>query len=244
MERDVTAQAAAPIRLVLVDEHALSRSGLRSVLEAESDMEVIAATASLDEALVHCRRERPHVMLMDLDLPAPGLSQVVQRLRRECSDCAVVILAHRDDDEHLFRSVVAGANGHVADNADPQALALTIRRAAAGDDPITDVLAKRPMVSQRVLAAFRELTALASPARSKREPNPLTERQLTVLDYAAQGLTNRQIARVMGFSEHTIKAEMSATLAELVLKHRTEAVVHALRRGWIRLPDKTGEDAR
>jgi two-component system, NarL family, response regulator DegU len=244
MEMNVTAQATEPIRLVLVDEHPLSRAGLRSVLEAESDMEVIAATDSLDEALVYCRRGRPHVLLMDLDLPATALQRDVQRLRRECSDCAVVILAHRDDDEHLFRSVVAGANGHVANDAEPQEVAVTIRRAAAGGDPISEVLAQRPRVSQRVLQAFRELTALASPARSKAEPNPLTGRQLTVLDYAAQGLTNRQIARVMGFSEHTIKAEMSATLAELVLKHRTEAVVHALRRGWISLPDKTGEAAR
>jgi DNA-binding NarL/FixJ family response regulator len=211
------------------------------MLESEWGMEVIAETDSIDEALTFCRQRQPHVVLMDLELPAPGLMQGVQRLRRECSDCAVVILAHRDDDEDLYQAVVAGASGHVIDDAQPSELALTIRRAADGQEPIGEVLADRPSVSQRVLETFRQLAIYGPSVRKEDEPIPLTSRQLTVLRYAAEGLTNRQIARAMGFSEHTIKAEMSTILAELCLKHRTEAVVHAVRRGWISLPDPDGD---
>jgi DNA-binding NarL/FixJ family response regulator len=228
------------IQLVLVDKHPLIRAGVRTMLETEWGMEVIAETDSIDAALRYCRQRLPDVVLMDLDLPAPGLMQGVRRLRRECADCAVVILTHRNDDDGLYEAVVAGASGHVLDDAQPHELARTIRRAAAGAEPISEALAERPSVSQRVLEAFRQLAMYGASAR-KDEPVPLTPRQLTVLRYAAEGLTNRQIARAMGFSEHTIKSEMSAILNELCLKHRTEAVVHAVRRRWIRLPDAAGD---
>jgi DNA-binding NarL/FixJ family response regulator len=230
-----------PIQLVLVDDHPLIRAGVRTMLENEWGMEVIAETDTIDAALPYCRQWRPNVVLMDLDLPAPGLMQGVQRLRRECSNCAVVILAHRADDEDLFRAVVAGASGHVVDDAQPAELASTIRRAAGGEEPISEVIAERPTVSQRVLEAFRQLAIYGPSVIKDGEPMPLTARQLTVLRYVAEGMTNRQIARAMGYSEHTIKAEMSAILAELCLKHRTEAVVHAVRRGWISLPDPDGD---
>jgi DNA-binding NarL/FixJ family response regulator len=230
-----------PIQLVLVDDHPLIRAGVRTMLENEWGMEVIAETDTIDAALSYCRQRRPNVVLMDLDLPAPGLMQGVQRLRRECSDCAVVILAHRADDEDLFQAVVAGASGHVVDDAQPAELVSTIRRAAGGEEPISEVIAERPTVSQRVLEAFRQLAIYGPSVVKEGESVPLTARQLTVLRYVAEGMTNRQIARAMGYSEHTIKAEMSAILAELCLKHRTEAVVHAVRRGWISLPDPDGD---
>jgi DNA-binding NarL/FixJ family response regulator len=229
------------IQLVLVDEHPLIRAGVRTMLETEWGMEVIGEAETIDDALAYCRQRQPHVVLMDLDLPAPGVMQGVQRLRRECAECAVVILAHRDGDEELYHAVVAGASGHVVDDAEPQELARTIRRAAEGAEPIGELLAERPSVSQRVLEAFRQLAVYGPPVRRADEQVPLSSRQLAVLRYAAEGLTNRQIAKAMGYSEHTIKTEMSAILAELCLKHRTEAVVYALRRGWIALPDREGD---
>lgn len=231
------------IQLVLVDESPLMRAGVRTMLETEWGMDVIAETDSLDQALDYCRQRPPDVLLMDLDLPAPGLMQGLHRLRRECTDCAVVILTHRDDDDELFQAVMAGASGHVVDDAQPHELAATIRRAAAGGEPIGQLLAERPSVSQRVLEAFRDLALYGPQIRPEREPVPLSARQLLILRYAAEGLTNRQIARTMGYSEHTIKSEMSAILAELCLKHRTEAVVHAVRRGWISLPERPSQTA-
>lgn len=242
MEHDgVSIGALETISLVLVDRHPLIRAGVRTMLETDWGMEVIAEAETIDEALGYCLQRPPHVVLMDLDLPSPGVMQGIQRLRQECSSCAVVILAHRDDDEELYRAVVAGASGHVVDDADPSELARTIRHAAEGREPIGEVLAERPSVSQRVLEAFRQLAVYGPPVRRADEPVPLSARQLTVLRYAAEGLTNRQIARAMGFSEHTVKTEMSAILAELCLKHRTEAVVYALRRGWIGLLEPNDE---
>lgn len=239
---DESSRVLDSIQLVLVDDSPLIRAGVRTMLESEWGMEVIAEADSLDSALDHCRQRPPQVVLMDLDLPAPGVMQGLRRLRRECSDCAVVILAHRDDDEELFHAVMAGASGHVVDDARPAELASTIRRAAAGAEPIGELLAERPTVSQRVLEIFRQLAIYGPSVRRDHEPVPLSARQLTILRYAAEGLTNRQIARAMGFSEHTIKSEMSAILTELCLKHRTEAVVHAVRRGWISLPDPAAGD--
>ncbi|CAN5808514.1 hypothetical protein BH24CHL6_BH24CHL6_01370 [soil metagenome] len=207
MERYGTARAEEPIQLVLVDEHPLIRAGVRTLLETDWGIEVLAETGSID-ALTYCRQRRPDVLLMDLDLPTPGLLQGVQRLRRECSGCAVVILVHHDDDEQLFRSVMAGANGHVASGAGAQVLALTIRRAAGGEEPIGEILAGRPSVSRRVLEAYRRLAVHAPSRRNEDEAVPLSVRQIAILRYAAEGLTNRQIARAMSLSEHTIKSEM------------------------------------
>jgi DNA-binding NarL/FixJ family response regulator len=244
MERDDgSSRGLDSIQLVLVDDSPLIRAGVRTMLENEWGMEVIAEADSLETALAYCLQRPPDVVLMDLDLPAPGLMQGLQRLRRECSSCAVVILTHRDDDDELFQVVMAGANGHVVDDAQPSELAATIRRAAAGAEPIGDELAERPTVSQRVLEAFQQLAMYGPTVRHESEPVPLSARQLRILRYAAGGLTNRQIARAMEFSEHTIKSEMSAILAELCLNHRTEAVVYAVRRGWISLPEKPREAA-
>jgi DNA-binding NarL/FixJ family response regulator len=228
------------IDLVLVDEHPVVRAGVRTILEADWDMRVGGGADSVDHAVDIVRIQKPDVVVMDLDLLGTGLMQGVQRLRRESSESVVVILSHRDGDDDLYQAVVAGAAGHVAEASEPHLLADTIRQAAGGKEPISLEIARRPSVSQRVLERYRQL-AMASSAPSDDEM-PLTTRERVILRYVAQGLTNRQIGRAMGLSENTVKAAVSAVLKKMGLRHRTEAVVHAIRRGWIKVQVTPGAD--
>jgi len=118
-------------------------------------------------------------------------------------------------------------------------LADTIRQAAGGKDPISLEIARRPLVSQRVLERYRQLSQTSlGPGNSDM---PLNTRERVILRYVAEGLTNRQIGRAMGMSENTVKAAVSSILRKLSLRHRTEAVVFAIRRGWIKVPVANGD---
>jgi two-component system response regulator DegU len=134
---------------------------------------------------------------------------------------------------------MGGAAGHVGEDAQPEELVATIKQAASGDEPIRQTLADRPLVGRRVLEAFAQM---ASHVPARREAR-LTARDLTILQLAAEGMTNYQIGRSLGISEHTVKSAISMILARLGLRHRTEAVVHALRNGWISAPAMTSETA-
>ena len=156
----------------------------------------------------------------------------MRRLRREVPDGALVVLARHDDDEEVYRAVVGGADGHVAESAQPAELVDTIKEAAHGTEPIQKTLAERPAVARRVLETYAEL-AQRAPVSPEAD---VSERELRILELAAEGKTNYQIGREIGLSEHTVKGAISQLLARLRLRHRTEAVVHALRLGWISPP--------
>lgn len=223
------------IELMLVDEHPLVRAGIRTMLENEHGLKVVEEFDSVDAAAAYCRLHRPDVVLMEMDLTAPGLLNSVQRLRRECAEAAVVVVSHRDGDEELFQAALAGASGHVAEGDHPSELVETIRQAALGDEPIGQRIARRPEVSRRVLEMYRLLAQ--STASQANGEIALSARELEILRHVADGLTNRQIGRAMGLSENTVKSTVSSILRRLGLRHRTEAVVHAVRHGWMSVPE-------
>lgn len=205
------------------------RAGVRTLLQGEADVEVVAEAQTIDEAVDMCRASAPDVVLMDVAEASAGTLEGMRRLRREAPDIALVVLARRDDDEEVYRAVVGGAAGHVGETAHPNELVDTIKQAAAGREPIQRTLAERPAVGRRVLEAFAEMAG----RRNGRRESDVSERELRILDLAARGQTNYQIGRALGVSEHTVKSAISQLLGRLGLRHRTEAVVHALRRGWI-----------
>ncbi|MEO6349717.1 MAG: response regulator transcription factor [Candidatus Limnocylindrales bacterium] len=218
------------IQLLIVDEHPLVRAGVRTLLEYEDAVEVIAEADSIEDALDKFRTSSPDVVLMDVHETTTESVDDMRRLRDEMSeDAALVVLARREDDEGVFRAVIGGAAGHVGEDADPDELVDTIMEAALGHDPIAKTIAQRPAVGRRVLEAYAELSARAPAATEQR----LSDREVSILTLAAQGMTNQQIGRSLGVSEHTIKSAISHVLSRLGLRHRTEAVVHALRHGWI-----------
>lgn len=228
----------AKIQLLIVDEHQLLRAGVRTLLENEGEVEVVAEADSVEDGVVACREYQPDVILMDLDESTIETVDGMRRLREEVPDGALVVLSRRKDDEEVFRAVVGGAAGHVAEDADPQELVDTIRQAATGAEPISQTLRRRPQVGRRVLEAFVALTG-RGPAR--RPPSHLSERDLSILNLAAQGMTNHQIGHEIGLSEHTVKAAISQILSQLGMRHRTEAVVYAIGQGWITPPESNGQ---
>ncbi|HEY7600227.1 MAG TPA: response regulator transcription factor [Candidatus Limnocylindrales bacterium] len=236
--RDIPLTEPNAIRLLLVDEHALIRAGVRTILESESDMRVVAEAATLDEALAVGARERPDVVLVDLDSPAALLVDDIHRLRAACAGAAVVMLSHDDSDAELFRAAVAGAAGHVAGVAQPAELLRTIRRAASGQEPISRKIGRRPRVARRVLEAFQQLVARGADGAPQ---VPLNERELEVLRLAAGGLTNQQIGHQLGISGNTVKSIVTGIMERLGVRYRTQAVVYAVREGWISLPEAEPE---
>jgi two-component system response regulator DegU len=221
------------IQLLIVDEHALQRAGVKTLLEHEADVEVVAEADTIAHAIDAVRDGDVNVVLMDVDEATSESVEDMRRLRDELpEDGALVVLARNEDDEGVYRAVVGGAAGHVGENAQPEELVETIKQAAHGEEPISRTLAERPEVGRRVLETYAELSA----NNNGRHPHQLSERELNILSLAAQGQTNQQIGKHLGVSEHTVKSSISLILARLGLRHRTEAVVHALRNGWITMP--------
>ncbi len=215
------------------------RAGVKTLLENEERVEVVAEADNVADALLAARESQPDVMLLDVDESTPETVADMRRLRREVPDGALVILARREDDEDLYQAVVGGAAGHVGENAQPGELVETIEQAADGREPIRQTLINRPNVARRVLETFAEMAR----RRPARDDTRLAERELRILNMAAQGMTNYQIGASLGLSEHTIKSAISQILARLGLRHRTEAVVYALKRGWIAPPMSRHDEA-
>lgn len=221
------------IDVVLIDDRALVRAGVRHVVDAEPDLRVIAEAGSLDEAIAICRQQQPAVAVLNINVSAPALLRAVHELRSACDDRPVVVISRHDGDDDLFHAVAAGASGHLTDASEPHILAATVRQVAAGLDPIGETLAARPAVSARVLQTYR---LLAQSVVGRPDGATVGPRERQILGYVAQGMTNRQIGRQIGLSENTVKAELSRVMRQLGLRGRTEAVVLAVRRGWIVVP--------
>lgn len=217
------------IQLLIYDEHPLLRAGVRTLIENGGGVEIVAEADTIEEAVDAVRRHPVDVVLMDVDESTNETVDDMRRLREEMPDGALVVLGRREDDDEVYRAVVGGAAGHVGENAQPEELVDTIKQAADGGDPISQTLVDRPAVGRRVLEAY---AALVSRGPAHRD-NRLSGRDLSILTLAAEGMTNQQIGRDLGVSEHTVKSAISHILARLGLRHRTEAVVHALRNGWI-----------
>jgi DNA-binding NarL/FixJ family response regulator len=223
------------IELVIYDEHPLLRAGVRTLIENGGGVEVVGEADTIEEAVDEVRRSQPDVVLMDVDASSTDTVEGMRRLRDEMPDGALVVLGRREDDDEVYRAVVGGAVGHVGENAQPEELVDTIRQAADGGEPISQTLVDRPAVGRRVLEAFAALSSRGPVVHQTR----LSGRDLSILTHAAEGMTNQQIGRELAVSEHTVKSAISHMLARLGLRHRTEAVVHAMRNGWItpKMPD-------
>ena len=222
-------------RIVIVDGHTLFRRGVRNILELEADMEVVGEAGNGRDALAIVSELTPDVVLMDLGLPAPNGIETTQRLKRELPHTAVVVLASNDDEDQLFDAIKAGAAAYVLKDIDPSDLTAIIRRVRAGEYLINDKVFSKPAVASRVLKEFRELAVYGNDAQPIFAP--LSPREVEILDNIAQGMTNKQVAYALSISEQTVKNHMSSILRKLSVNDRTQAVVYAMRQGWIKIPE-------
>jgi DNA-binding NarL/FixJ family response regulator len=222
-------------RILLVDDHALFRVGMRNILEREPDFEVVGDADDSRSAVDAALQTSPDIILMDLSLPAPGGIETTQRIKRELPSTGIIVLAVSEDEDSLFDAIKAGAAAFILKDVGPDDLVTIIRRVSGGEYLINDKVFAKPSVASRVLKEFRELAVYGQEAAPIFAP--LSPREVEILDNIAQGMTNKQVAYALSISEQTVKNHMSSILRKLSVNDRTQAVVYAMRQGWIRMPE-------
>jgi DNA-binding NarL/FixJ family response regulator len=212
------------VRVLLVDDEALIRTGLRMILEVEPDVEVAGEAGDGLEAVDMARRSRPDVVLMDIRMPRlDGLEATRRILSSPGLATRVVVLTTFEDDEYIFSALRAGASGFLLKTAPAEQLVDALRAAAAGDAALA------PSVARRLIVEF---TSRPAPVRAP--PSPFTERETAVLALVAQGLSNSEIAARLFVGEATVKSHVGSMLGKLGLRDRVQLVVHAYETGLVR----------
>ena len=225
----------ARVRILLVDDHALFRLGMRQILEQEPDFDIVGEADDSRSAFEAAEQHDPDIVLLDLSIPAPGGIETTQRIKREVPSAGIIALAVAEDEDMLFDAIKAGAAAYVLKDIDPTDLIAIIRRVRSGEYLINDKVFAKPAVASRVLKEFRELAVYGQEAAPIFAP--LSPREVEILDNIAQGMTNKQVAYALSISEQTVKNHMSSILRKLSVNDRTQAVVYAMRQGWIKIPE-------
>jgi DNA-binding NarL/FixJ family response regulator len=210
------------IRVLIVDDHAVVREGLRAYLELQDDVEVIGEAADGEEALERSQRLRPDVILMDLLMPKLDGVGAMRRLRALVPESRVIVLTSFLDEDRVLPAIQAGAAGYLLKNAKPAELARAIRAANAGETIID------PTAASRLVHAISN-----SSSEAARERERLTRREREVLELIAGGQSNKRIALALGISEKTVKAHVGHVLAKLGVTDRTQAALLAVREGLV-----------
>jgi two-component system, NarL family, response regulator LiaR len=205
------------IRVLVADDHAVVRQGLRTFLDLQDDIEVVGEAADGAEALTAAERLRPDVVLMDLVMPVVDGIEALRQLRERAPGTRAIVLSSFADDDKLFPAVRAGAAGYLLKDVQPRELVAAIRTVHGGGSLLHPVVAARLM----------EELATSAPA------DQLTPREREVLALIGRGLANKLIARELGIAEKTVKAHVSSVLAKLGLTDRTQAALFAVREGLV-----------
>ncbi len=221
------------IRVLIVDDHPIFRRGLAGVLCAEPDLVVVGEAATGEEAVERAIALRPDVVICDVQLPAMSGVEVTRRLKVHLPDVPVVLLSSFEDEDQLFEAARVGAAGYFLKDVEPEALVEGVRRAAGGEILLDERAIGRPAVASRVLREFRRLDG----EERGIEPLlvPISAREMEILELIAQGMSNKQIAQALVLSDQTVKNHITSILRKLAVNDRTQAVVFALRQGWIQV---------
>jgi DNA-binding NarL/FixJ family response regulator len=222
------------IRVLLADDQALVRGGLRLIIDGQPDMEVVGEAENGREALAQARRLRPDVVLMDVRMPVLDGLEATRRLLAESTwPVRVLVLTTYDVDRYVYEALRAGASGFLLKTAPPRQLPPSVRDAVAGERVVA------PAVLQRLITSFLErppaLDGVPEPLR------PLTAREVEVLRFVARGLSNAEIAAALVLGEATVKTHVVRILAKLGLRDRTQAAVLAYEVGLVRVGDSDSQ---
>jgi NarL family two-component system response regulator LiaR len=211
---------AEPIRVLIVDDHAVVREGLRAFLELQEGIEVAGEAVDGQEAIEAAARLRPDVILMDLMMPRLDGVAAMRLLRERVPNARVIVLTSFLDDDKLLPAIRAGAAGYLLKNAQPQELTRAVRAAHAGEALLDPVVAAR-------------LVETLAAARGEEPLDRLTPRERQVLVLIGRGFPNKRIARELELSEKTVKTHVGHVLAKLGVSDRTQAAVVAVRAGLV-----------
>ncbi|MGX7002021.1 response regulator [Caballeronia sp. KNU42] len=214
------------IRILLIDDHTLFRSGVRALLQRQPDFEVVDDAADGIEGFKRAKQHRPDVVLLDLNMPGLSGIETLQLLQQDLPHTAVIMLTVSEDVDELTHALREGACGYLLKNMEADALATMIRRAAEGESVIAESMTQRLIAQMRAPVRARD----AAPPRSL-EPSPeLTPRERDIVRILARGASNKDIARELDLAESTVKIHVRNVLRKLNLSSRVQIAIHALAR--------------
>jgi DNA-binding NarL/FixJ family response regulator len=208
------------IRVLIADDHGIVRSGLRMLIDRQSDMQVVAEAGDGLEALEVAQSEAPDVAVLDVSMPRMTGVQAAREIKARCPDTSVVLLSMHDEERYLFDGLKAGASGYVLKRAADEDLIEAVRSVAAGRPFLSSITQTGPVKEW-----------LDQGAKGPRDP--LTPRELDVVKLIAEAYTNKQIAEILKVSEKTVESHRANVLAKLGMRDRVELVRYAIRRGLI-----------
>lgn len=217
------------IRILITDDHAVVREGLRTLIGTEPGMDVIGEAADGIEAVQKACELKPDVILLDMAMPRMGGLEVIKEIKNKCPEIKILVLTSFSDDETVFPAIKAGALGYLLKNTSPGRLLNAIRDVHQGKPYMSSDIANKLMLEMQ--------------RKSNLPPTeePLTEREMDVLKLVAQGLTNQEIAKKLVIGEGTVRAHVSNILSKLHLANRTQAALYALREGYTPLNSHTNQ---
>lgn len=217
------------IRIMLVDDQALFREGLRTLLSIRPDLEVVGEAENGREAIDMAAQLQPDVILMDLRMPVLNGVAATRQLHEEQPSSKVIVLTTFDDDEYIFDGLRAGAVGYLLKDVSSDKLVEAIRAAAQGETFL------EPSIAAKVVAEFTRLSGGKRPSPPQAQPliEPLSERELEILGVLAEGASNREIAQKLYITEGTVKNHVTNILGKLGVRDRTQAVLKARELGLV-----------
>jgi len=220
------------IKVLIADQQPLFRQGVRTSLGQVSDIEICGEVSSSNELISAISDLYPDVVLLDIKLSLSDGMDLAKAVKQLLPSAAVILLSPQPNDDELFQAIKSRVAGYLKRDVSSNELVTIIRRAAAGEHPINDTFLSQPKVAHQVLEQFQNFS-WGKGAESF--VSPLTPRETEILTYMAQGFFNKQIALELNISEQTIKNHITSILRKLDANARTQAVITALKRGFITL---------
>jgi two-component system, NarL family, response regulator LiaR len=216
------------IKVLLADAHALFREGIRSVIEHEKDMEVIGETGGGAEAIELVTKLQPDVVLMDISMPGLNGLEATRQIKSGYPPAAILILTSDDGDQQVVPLLRAGATGYLLKNLSGADLINAIHAVHAGESVLY------PTAAQKM---FSRLATGGKQLQNQTQETELSEREIEILKLAARGMGNQSIATQLYLSHRTVQAHLANIFRKMDVGSRSEAVIHALRKGWLGLDD-------
>jgi NarL family two-component system response regulator LiaR len=216
------------IKILIADDHAFVREGTRRILEQEPDLEVVAEAGDGEEAVRLASDLKPDVAIVDVAMPKLDGIEATRRIKALCPAVAVLVLSAYDDDQFVFGLLEAGAAGYLLKSVRGYEIVDAIRAVYAGESVL------HPSVARKVLSRF---ASVSSKAQRKKPLELLTDREMEVMRLVTKGLSNKDIADGLSLSVRTVQGHLANIFSKLRVSSRTEAVVHALKEGWVTLDD-------
>ena len=221
---------SGPIRILLADDHVMLRQGTAELLQREPDIEVIGEAGDGEQAVALARHLNPDIVVMDIRMPVLSGIEATRMIREELPGVQVLVLTAHDDDQYIFSLLQAGASGYLLKSAPMNELVQAIRQVQAGESPLDPAIARKVVVR---ISADRLAPHLLDKGSTTIEL--LTGRELEVLQLLARGWNNRAIAEALFISDRTVQAHLTNIFAKMQVNSRLEAVLTAIRRGWLTL---------